>query len=374
MPTQFRLRLLAFLTLPFLIAALCQGSALDPALAQPELSGTAVPVVATPVLVAIGADADPQLIAQLPFQTRTFAMGTAGFVPVHFPDSSEADWQDFFQTGAASYGGVFGIHVNAAEKTDENHVLEQAVLGFEHVQGVETYLAISYGKEDGPFTEAMGEQLLRVAGAAAEKYQPGIMSLGVESNSLYLFHPETYDLYIEYARRGYDAVKAVSPGTLVMNNFQLDRMRGQTDLTGESFEPHWELIERFEGKQDLVSFTVYPYLHYATVDQIPTDYLAEIRSHTDLPVMITETGWPTEDTLSGVSGSDQAQIDYLVEISQQANEIGVNALIWVLPHDAEFGIGGGIFDHISLLHNDGQPKPAYDYWKAINALPLRAAP
>ena len=71
------------------------------------------------------------------------------------------------------------------------------------------------------------------------------------------------------------------------------------------------------------------------------DYLAEIRQHTDLPVIITETGWPTENTASGVIGSEQAQVDFLLNIGEQANDL---ALIWVLPHDAAFGISGGIFD------------------------------
>ena len=169
-------RFLPLLATPLILAALCQGGApqaapasAEPALAAPDTS------------FDIGADADPDRIAELPIQTRSFEMGTAGFVPKHFPDSSEADWTDFFSAGAAAYGGIFGIHVNAGDKADQNHLLEQAVLGFEHVQGVETYLALSYSKEDGPFTAAMGERLVLVAEAAAQKYQPRYLSLGVES-------------------------------------------------------------------------------------------------------------------------------------------------------------------------------------------------
>jgi hypothetical protein len=104
---------------------------------------------------------------------------------------------------------------------------------------------------------------------------------------------------------------------------------------------------------------------------MPEGYLAEIRRHTDLPLMITETGWPSQSTASGVTGSDQAQIDYLMKLIQQADDLEVEAIIWVFPHDAEFGIAGGIFDHISLKYNDGSAKPAFAYWQAVNALPRR---
>lgn len=86
--------------------------------------------------------------------------------------------------------------------------------------------------------------------------------------------------------------------------------------------------------------------------------------------MITETGWPTEDLPSGVAGSDQDQIDFLMKLIQQANGIDVEVIIWVFPHDASFGIAGGIFDHLSFFENDGTPKAGHEYWKAINSLPI----
>jgi len=44
----------------------------------------------------IGDDADPAIVAELPISTRSFEMGTAGFVPKNYPNSSNDDWQDFF--------------------------------------------------------------------------------------------------------------------------------------------------------------------------------------------------------------------------------------------------------------------------------------
>lgn len=320
---------------------------------------------------SIGADADPAIVAELPISSRSFEMGTAGFVPRHYPNSSSSDWQDFFEYSAAAYGGIFGVHVNPGEQVNEEGILEQAQLAFMQMKGVEPYIAFSVNHEDGPFTHDRGEELIRVAVAIAKKYQPKYISLGVESNSFYLFQQETFDLYVRYAREAYNEIKAASPNTMVMNNFQLEYMKGEASLTGKDLEQNWHIISMFEGRIDLVSFTVYPFLEFKTVDEIPNDYLAEILDHTSLPIMITETGWPTEDIASGVAGSNQDQTDYMMKLIKQSDDIEVEVIVWVLPHDASFGEAGGIFDHISLFDNDGNPKPGYEYWKSVNALPLQ---
>jgi len=341
-----------------LLAAACDQE-IPPADQQAENPGS-----------SIGDAADPDIIADLPISTRSFEMGTAGFVPRNYPNSSNDDWNDLLEYGAALHGGIYGVHVAPGEKANEEGILEQAQLAFELMKGVEPYIAFSISHEQGPFTPEKGEELIRVAVANAKKYQPDYLSLGVEINSFYLYQQDTFDLYVQYVREAYDKIKVVSPNTRVMTNFQFERMRGEASLTGQNFESHWHLIDKFTGKVDMFSFTVYPFLEYKSVADIPDDYLAEIREYTSLPVMITETGWPTEDLASGVAGSDQDQIDFLMKLIQQANGIDVEVIIWVFPHDASFGIAGGIFDHLSFFENDGTPKAGYKYWQAINSLPL----
>ena len=69
-------------------------------------------------------------------------MGTAGFIPRHYPDSNSKDWQDFFEYTVASYGSVYGVHVKPGEKVSQDSILEQAQLAFEQVKGVEPYVAL----------------------------------------------------------------------------------------------------------------------------------------------------------------------------------------------------------------------------------------
>lgn len=339
-----------------LLAALgCQANAAN---------STAKPDRVTPSAAANAA------VPELPIARRTFQMGTAGFIPAGYPNPSEAQWGSFFQQGAAAYGELYGVHVSPAAPKNSVGVLDQVALAFSQVDGVEVYVALAVSHEQGPFTEARGQELVEAAAAIAREYQPVYLSLGVESNSLFLFQKDSFELYLSYLERAYQAVKRESPSTRVMNNFQLDRMKGQTQLAGEQFEPQWGLLERMSGSMDLISFTVYPFLHNQSVAAIPHDYLSEIRQHTNLPVVITETGWPSQPTASGVQGSEQLQVDYLLELAKQANAIQTEAVIWVFPHDAQFGIAGGIFDHISLNNNDGSHKLAFDYWQALQKLPI----
>ena len=39
----------------------------------------------------IGDDADPEIVAALPFSSRSFNMGTAGFIPRHYPEANNDD-------------------------------------------------------------------------------------------------------------------------------------------------------------------------------------------------------------------------------------------------------------------------------------------
>jgi len=185
---NFRLFLLTVF-LPIMLAAACQAGP-APKDAQDDHAGN-----------SIGEGADPDVIAELPISTRSFEMGTAGFIPRHYPNSSQDDWRDLFEHDAASYGEIYGVHIDPAGKVNEDGILEQAQLAFKQVRDVEPYIAFSVNYEDGPFTHERGEELKRAAVAIAKKYQPKYISLGVESNSFYLFQQETFDLYVRMPRK-----------------------------------------------------------------------------------------------------------------------------------------------------------------------------
>jgi len=56
-------------------------------------------------------DSQPHpLVDELPIATRSFEIGVAGFVPSHWPNPSDADWQALLNQ-LPYYGERFGIHV-----------------------------------------------------------------------------------------------------------------------------------------------------------------------------------------------------------------------------------------------------------------------
>ncbi len=311
------------------------------------------------------------LTKELLITSRSFETGTAGFIPRNFPNPSQDDWIDFFKKEIASYGKYYGVHTRIDAAPDIDGIPEQVNVAYQAINNIEPYVALIIDYKDGPFTNTKGDDLKKAAVSIAKKYKPGYMSIGVELNSFYLFEPASFEIVVNYYKEIYDAIKEVSPNTKVMSNFQLDRMKGETAFTGQNFEPNWHLLKMFEEKLDAVSFTVYPYLNYKTVEEIPEDYLLEIRKYTNKPVFITETGWPSQSILIGVKGSEQEQVDYIKKITKQANDIKVEGIIWVAPHDFEFGEAADTFNHISLLNNDGTQKKAFEYWKAVQSLPLQ---
>ena len=49
-------------------------------------------------------------LPDLPIYERSFRIGTAGFVPRNYPNSTSSDWQDFFNE-VPKVGEVFGDYV-----------------------------------------------------------------------------------------------------------------------------------------------------------------------------------------------------------------------------------------------------------------------
>ena len=103
---------------------------------------------------------------------------------------------------------------------------------------------------------------------------------------------------------------------------------------------------------------------------IPMNYYADLKQYTNKPIIITETGWPSQSTRIRAA-SEQAQIEYLKVLLIRTRSINLMGLMWVFPNDGTFGIAGGIFDYISMKRKDGSPKQVYAYWQALKSLPRK---
>lgn len=107
---------------------------------------------------------------------------------------------------------------------------------------------------------------------ARHEFDVDFLLFGAETNRLALFDPEAFDGFVALYADAYDAVKEVSPSTAMSTAFQLELMRGDAFLMGgsETRGPQWDLIDRFDGRLDLLGLTVYPSWTSPTRPPFPT--------------------------------------------------------------------------------------------------------
>ncbi|MBN1924175.1 MAG: hypothetical protein JW791_05480 [Nanoarchaeota archaeon] len=304
------------------------------------------------IVLILGCTAQPVL----PISERSFSIGIAGYTPRNHPDSSDQDWVDFFAE-VKDLGELFGVY---ALYYDANVVdlAYQADLG-------EIVLALGYdisSAESINFTNYQDWVLYWT-----ELYHPKYLALGVEVNNLYVQFPDVFDDFVAFYRETYDLIKQASPETKVFTIFQLDVMRGEAYLTGLNLTSHWSIIDLFKDKLDLVSFTVYPFLNYNSVSEIPDNYFTEIKEHTgDLPIAFTEFGWPSD--LSLVDSSEIEQVVFFNRMLEETQDLNMEFIMCPFLHDGYFPVY--IFETVGLKNNDGMPKEVYNYWKTLEELPL----
>lgn len=196
------------------------------------------------------------------------------------------------------------------------------------------------------------------------------LAFGVEVNRLIPEVSEAAFLdFVNAYRDIYDLVKFESPDTKVFTIFQLEYLKGAALLSGLEFDSHWEVQVLFEGKQDLVGLTVYPFLEYASAAEIPLDYFDDIPEYIDLPIAITEMAWLSED-VSIVQGSEGDQVTFLLGILESTQSWNLEMMLYSFlyePQDVD------LFESAALKTTEGDAKEIYYYWLSLAALERKQA-
>jgi len=240
------------------------------------------------------------------------------------------------------------------------------------------YVAVGFepdeltGEEADRYFREHRDAFIEVCRTVAIRHQPELFLVGIEVNRYYEKSPLGFDDFLDVYEELYREIKKESPDTRVGSNFLLEFMKGAGARSGTQHEPHWGILDRFEPQLDVVTFTLYPFLDVDHPSDIQDDYLTEILQYTQSPLMITETGWPSQEvsTFSEIQAGEDIQVAYLDRLLELTESVPLHALIWAFPHDPEIGIAGGLFDHISMKRNDGSPKPVFDDWQKLIFRPL----
>jgi hypothetical protein len=199
----------------------------------------------------------------------------------------------------------------------------------------------------------------------AQKYKPKYLALGIEVNILYEKAPQDFENFTSFYSEVYDAVKAVSPQTMVFTIFQLEKMKGfGGGLFGgenDAGASEWQLLERFP-KMDVIAFTTYPCLIYKNPDEIPADYYSEIQLHTSKPVIFTEIGWHSASSPVGWESSEAEQKEFVARFFNLTAGLEGKIAIWSFMYDQNVIEP---FNMMGLRRSDGSAKQAWEEW--INA-------
>ena len=303
----------------------------------------------------------------LPISTRNFLVGTAGVIPPNFPNSSEEDYLVFLDE-VPHTGELLGAYMDWAA----SDVIETIQFVDTYAVGVEPLIALGFDfdlVDDTYFSRHLPE-IRNTIREVLDTFDLEYLAFGVEVNRLIPEVSEAAFLdFVNAYRDIYDLVKFESPDTKVFTIFQLEYLKGAALLSGLEFDSHWEVQVLFEGKQDLVGLTVYPFLEYASAAEIPLDYFDDIPEYIDLPIAITEMAWLSED-VSIVQGSEGDQVTFLLGILESTQSWNLEMMLYSFlyePQDVD------LFESAALKTTEGDAKEIYYYWLSLAALERKQA-
>ena len=223
--------------------------------------------------------------------------------------------------------------------------------------------------------EGIRDAFMAYARYIAQAYQPRYLALGVEVNSYQHEQPEDFERFVVLYHEAYEAVKEISPETLVFPTFQLEELQGLLP-TDNPYQQQWYLMNRFEPRLDLLAVSSYPSLAYDTPDDIPSSYFAQLSAYTSRPIAITGMGYAS-DSPDGddTQRSEPDQALFLQRTMDVAQQLSMALVVWFIGQDLSFTGDAPlqVLEHIGLRRQDGSRKEAWRVWEAASRRALQAA-
>ena len=197
------------------------------------------------------------------------------------------------------------------------------------------------------------------------QYEPTYLGLFAEVNGYIKKHPADAGNVISLVKETYDLVKKVSPNTKITATFQYEGIVGLIDGTAQ-----WEILKMFTDIVDVVAITTYPSAWFANPAEIPDDYYLQLTLHTNKPIIVAESGWPSAGE-KRFHGSDENQQAFLKRFLTLTENINLELWIWWFLHDWKGEGYADFFKSMGLMTSDGKAKISWDIWQAIHDLPKR---
>ena len=317
-----------------------------------------------------------------PEPERLFNMGVTFSPRGNLANSGEVDFVDFF-TGTA-HGEIKALHTPWRDDEASAGSIPDSALQFMQQQqdfGFVPVVGFGWTNGEGMPVDRLGNDFLSSASepannswsntetrnefkamlsAFAGTYKPRYLFLGNETNAYFLSHSQAqWDDWVTMFAEAYDAIKAVSPETIVYTTFQLERMKGLGVKTGQTYPEHFELLADHlaSGKIDAFAFTSYPYLEYDSPADMPMDYYSSLINRVgDKKIIYSELGW-IATTVGPFQGSEVLQSEFVDRffLLNEAVESAalLEAMVWLFLYDFTDYSAFVAFTDVALRSNSG---------------------
>jgi hypothetical protein len=230
-----------------------------------------------------------------------------------------------------------------------------------------------------------GDSRVRSAFIAYAQYlalnlKPRYMALGMEVDLYEAARPDDFDNFVSLYFEAYDAVKDISPETLVFPTFQMEAIQNLLSPPGQAGQPgltnRWDLVLRFEPKVDVLAVTTYPSFAFRTPTDIPADYYDQLRRYSDAPIAIAAAGYSSGPGREGINeGTEEEQAAFLTRLLRDAQRLDMAFVVWFASTDPAFVQAPplDLLQYIGLHRADGSAKPAWEVWAEEAGRPLSPA-
>lgn len=164
----------------------------------------------------------------------------------------------------------------------------------------------------------------------ADSFAPEYLFIGNEVSFYIAQDSADYQNWAVFYSMAYDSIKVHSPNTKVGTVFNYEHLSGQ-GVNVNWTAPHWNaLLDMDTSKMDVVGLTLYPFLSYDNTATLPSAYLDPLFTQIgNIPLVITETGWPGDSLVPGWTASPQEQVNYVNDLFSMLNGHDVPVVNWL---------------------------------------------
>lgn len=207
---------------------------------------------------------------------------------------------------------------------------------------------------------------------AVEHFGPDYLAIGIEVNELFHHSPEKWPGFVKLYKNTYSQLKKKYPDLAIFATVTLHNL---TNKGWKDMKLQQDKIRDFLQHVDIAGISYYPFM--AGQSEKPTEIFDWIRSFTDKPIAITETGYPAETIKLKtfnltITSNPSRQATYFQTLLDRAGRDNYLFVIAFLHRDYDamwekiksFAPEAFIvWKDCGLLDEAGRKRESYDVWK-----------